>query len=128
MHASGKGPSSFAVRAGSMANARIYFEVLAISSLWLLTGCPKQSIADVNRNPARFSGRQIVVAGRVNDAFGALGTGVFQIDDGTGSLWVFCQTCSIPGKGTQITVAGRVEPNFTFSGRTFPLIMRETRK
>lgn len=57
--------------------------MIALGSL-LLAGCPPRvSIEKLNRDPGRYAGREVTIAGRVVDSFGALGRGVFQVDDGT---------------------------------------------
>ena len=58
----------------------------------LLAGCPpRERIEKIDRDPGRFAGREITIAGRVTDSYGAMGTGVFQIDDGTGAMWVLAR-------------------------------------
>lgn len=99
---------------------------LAVGIL-VLTGCPTHAdIAQINRDPGRFAGKDVTVAGRVTDSFGALGNGVFQIDDGTGTIWVFSQNFGVPSNGTKVAVTGRIEQGFSFGGRSFATIMRET--
>jgi hypothetical protein len=45
----------------------------------LLAGCPpRERIAKIDRDPGRFAGREITIAGRVTDSYGAMGTGVFR--------------------------------------------------
>lgn len=74
--------------------------LMLILAALLLAGCPpRESIARINRDPGRFAGKEISIAGRVTDSFGALGTGAFQIDDGTGTMWVFSEKFGIPGNG-----------------------------
>ena len=100
--------------------------VLTIASLFLL-GCPtRTSVADVNRDPAKYQGKEITIVGKVSDAFGALGTGVYQVDDGTGRLWIFSQNYGVPGLGAQVAVTGRLEQGFSFGGRSFALALRQT--
>jgi hypothetical protein len=75
----------------------------------LLAGCPpRESIEKINRDPGRFAGKEIPIAGRVTDSFGALGTGVFQIDDGTGTMWVLSEKYGVPGNGNDLAVTGRI--------------------
>ncbi len=100
---------------------------VAATSL-LLIGCPPHvSIADVNRDPGRYAGKEITIAGRVSDSFGALGNGLFQIDDGTGHMWVVSQSYGVPGNGNKVGVTGRIEQGFSFGGRSFAVVMKETK-
>jgi hypothetical protein len=95
----------------------------------LLAGCPRrESIAKINQDPARFAGKQISVAGRVTDSFGAAGTGVFQIDDGTGTMWVFSKGYGVPGGGAKVAVTGVIQQGFAFGGRNFATILLETER
>ncbi len=102
--------------------------LLSLGSL-LLAGCPpRESIAKINEDPGRFAGKEISIAGRVTDSFGAMGSGVFQVDDGTGTMWVFSERYGVPGSGAKLAVTGRIEQGFAFGGRNFATILRETER
>jgi len=112
---------------------RIHTRFLTVSLLLmavgLLAGCPRrESIAQIDREPGRFEGREITIAGRVDNSFGAMGTGLYQVDDGTGRMWVFSENFGIPGRDARLAVTGRVEEGFSFGGRHFAMILRETRR
>jgi hypothetical protein len=108
---------------------RIFAAVLAVVGSLLLAGCPaRESIARVDQTPGRFAGREISIAGRVVNSFGAMGAGVFQLDDGTGRIWVFSENFGVPGRDSKLAVTGRVEEGFSFGGRNFAVILRETRR
>jgi hypothetical protein len=93
----------------------------------LLAGCPHhENIAEINQDPARFAGKEISIAGRVTDSFGAMGTGVFQVDDGTGTIWVYSKGYGVPGGGAKVAVTGVIEQGFAFGGRSFATILAET--
>jgi hypothetical protein len=103
-----------------------FLAIVILSTLFFL-GCPtRTTIADINRDPGKYQNKEISVAGKVSDAFGALGTGVFQIDDGTGRLWVFSQNYGVPGSGAKVVVTGRLQQGFSFGGRSFALALRQT--
>ena len=106
------------------------FSLLLVSLAGLLlAGCPpRESIAKINQDPGRFAGKEISIAGHVTDSFGALGTGVFQIDDGTGTMWVFSKKYGVPSNGTNLAVTGVIEQGFAFGGRNFATILRETER
>ena len=106
---------------------RIVWVIAAVGALVLMVGCPTQtSIADINKDPGRFAGKDVSIHGSVSDSFGALGNGVFQIDDGTGRMWVYSQNFGVPGTGSKVAVTGRIEQGFAFGGRTFGVVLRET--
>jgi hypothetical protein len=109
--------------------ARVVAVVLVSLAGLLLAGCPpRESIAKINQDPGRYAGKEISIAGQVTDSFGALGSGVFQIDDGTGTMWVFSKKYGIPGNGAKIAVTGLIEQGFAFGGRNFATILRETER
>ncbi len=95
----------------------------------LLAGCPpRESIAKINQDPGRFAGKEISIAGRVTDSFGAMGTGAFQLDDGTGTMWVFSERFGVPASGAKLAVVGHVEQGFAFGGHNFAIILRQTER
>jgi hypothetical protein len=93
-----------------------------------LTGCSTHtSIADINRDPGHFTGKEITIGGQASNAFGAFGNGVFQVDDGTGNIWVFSQNFALPGNGSRVSVTGQVQQGFSFGGRNYGVIFRQTK-
>lgn len=102
--------------------------LIAVGSL-CLAGCPQRtSIERINRDPGRFAGKEVTIAGHVVNSFGAMGTGVFEVDDGTGHLWVFSERYGIPGREARLAVTGTIQQGFSFGGRNFATILRETRR
>jgi len=101
---------------------------LALATL-LLAGCPtRTSISAVNRDPGKYAGREVTLAGRVTDSFGELGNGVFQLDDGSGTMWVLSQGFGVPGNGAKVAVTGTVSQGFSFGGRSFAIILKQTQR
>jgi hypothetical protein len=108
---------------------RILSLVLLVAGVLCLAGCPQQqSIERINRDPGRFVGKEVAIVGRVTNSFGAMGSGVFQIDDGTGRMWVFSERYGVPGREARIGVAGYIEQGFSFGGRNYATVLRETRR
>jgi hypothetical protein len=100
---------------------------LALLTLWLV-GCPAHtSIADINRDPGRYAGKDITITGQASDSFGGFGNGVFQMDDGTGRIWVFSQNFGLPGNGARVSVTGQVQQGFSLAGRNYGVILRQTK-
>ena len=94
----------------------------------LLTGCPtRTSIADINKDPGHYSGRDVTIAGRTSNSFGALGNGIFEVDDGSGRMWVYSQSFGVPSNGSRVAVTGRIEQGFSFGSRSFAVILKETK-
>lgn len=109
---------------------KILICVLAGSLLLILmVGCPRrESIARIDQAPGRFAGREVSIAGHVVTSIGAMGTGVFQLDDGTGRIWVFSENFGLPGRDAKLAVTGRIEEGFSFGGKHYAMILRETRR
>lgn len=90
-----------------------------------LTACPSRTtIAKINADPGRYQNKEVVVAGTVTNSFGALGRGVYEIDDGTGRMWVYTQR-GVPSKGARVGAKGRVYNGFSFAGRNFGTVLEE---
>jgi len=103
--------------------------LLLVATMLLLAGCPpRESIAKINRDPGRYAGKEISIAGRVTNSFGAMGSGIFQIDDGTGTMWVLSGRYGVPAEGAKIAVIGHLQEGFAFGGRTFGTILHETER
>lgn len=92
----------------------------------LLVSCEREKISDINADPGRFHNMEVNIAGQVTQSIGVLGKGVYQINDGTGTLWVYSDKLGVPSKGTTVGVKGTVMPTFTFLGTNYATIMRET--
>jgi hypothetical protein len=92
-----------------------------------LAGCPKSTtIADINADPGRFRDKEVSIQGRVVNSFGLGGEGGYELDDGTGRMWVVAGGRSVPSKGSNVRATGRVQTGLTFAGRSFGTVLRET--
>lgn len=112
-----------------MKKKRIFLGVsIALLSL-ALTGCPERiRIGDISSDPGRYYDKEVTVVGRVVRSYGAAGAGVYEIDDGTGKLWVATEKYGVPSKDTYIGVTGKVVGGVTWGGRNYGNGMRETRR
>ncbi|MCL4401603.1 MAG: hypothetical protein M1436_02915, partial [Acidobacteria bacterium] len=90
----------------------------------LLTACGSVRIGRITQDPTRFRNRTVHVSGTVVTSFGALGTGGYQIQDGTGSIYVLSST-GVPSKGSRVTVHGTVINGATVFGRSIGTAIRE---
>src|SRR5947208_8786211 len=100
-----------------------------IGAILLLSACSRVSVESINRDPGRFHDKEITVAGRVANSFGIADAGAFELDDGTGRLWILSDTHDLPAAhNSSVTVTGQIEQRFSFAGRTFIIILREPRK
>jgi len=100
-----------------------------LSLIVFLSSCSDQvSIESINHDPGRFHEKEITIRGRVVNSFAVVDAGAFELDDGTGRLWVFRNKNDMPSHNSSVSVTGRIEPGFSFGGRNFVIILRETRK
>jgi hypothetical protein len=100
-----------------------------VVSVVLLTGCPPhKSIAEIQRDPGKYSNKEVTIGGNVVSTFGALGTGMYQLDDGTGRMWVISENYGVPSKGAKVAVVGRVMDTFSFGGRSYSTVLRQTQR
>ncbi|HEY0766131.1 MAG TPA: hypothetical protein VGD61_27360 [Pyrinomonadaceae bacterium] len=100
--------------------------VLLLSATLLFTACPSQTnIAKITANPDRYRGKEVGIAGRVTDSYGVLGAGAYEIDDGTGRMWVATRK-GVPSRGAHVGAKGYVHNGFSFAGRSFGTVMEET--
>ena len=102
--------------------------VLTISVLGLLlAACDRLKIGDITADPGRFNNKEVSVAGRVTSlSVGALNTGFYEIDDGTGKLFVLSSSRGAPSKDAYVGVKGTIMPTFTFLGRNYATVLRES--
>src|SRR2546427_10988663 len=96
----------------------------------VLASCERTRIGDITSDPGSFKNKEVAVAGEVVQAMGAsIGTfskGVYEISDGTGTLWVYSESRGVPSKGARIGVKGRVEESVTILGKNYGTLLRES--
>lgn len=99
---------------------------LLLAAVVLFTACPSQTtISKINADPARYRNKEVGIAGTVRDSYGVLGNGAYEIDDGTGRLWVVTKR-GVPSRGARVGAKGRIYTGFNFGGRNFGTVLEET--
>lgn len=91
----------------------------------LLAGCGPTRIGRILADPMHYQNRNVTVQGHVTGSVGAFVAGGYQVDDGTGKLYVISTGRGVPSKGTQVKVSGSVTPGFNFMGRSVGTVLRE---
>lgn len=91
----------------------------------LLSACGTVRIARINADPSRYHNRDVRVSGQVTNAFGALGSGGYQVDDGSGKIFVVSTGSGVPSKGSRVTVSGTVVNGATVLGTAYGTAIRE---
>ena len=99
---------------------------LVLAAVLLLTGCPSQTtISKINADPARYRNKEVAIVGTVRDSYGALGQGAYELDDGTGRIWVVTRR-GVPSRGARVGAKGHVYTGFNFGGRNYGTVIEET--
>jgi hypothetical protein len=110
---------------------KVIFVCLVLMIGLLAAACPKRvSIADIERNPSRYYDKDVAIAGTVQNSFGGSipilnqSGGLYKVDDGTGSIWVLTKR-SVPSKGAQLGVKGKIQNGINFNGKNYGLVLVE---
>jgi hypothetical protein len=85
----------------------------AVAVLVALAGCSARTINHIKADPSRYANKEVRIEGRVTESYSVLGTGAYEIDDGTGRLWVVSRT-GVPREGARVQVKGKVRDGFNF--------------
>jgi hypothetical protein len=95
-----------------------------------LTACPGTTpIKELLDDPSRFDGKTVRIAGQVKESIGALGVGIYQIDDGTGTLVVVSKAGNgTPRVGASVGVEGEFRSAFTLGAQTAAVLLEQRRK
>lgn len=105
---------------------RVWTGTFLLLLTFVLTACPeRETISKINADPGRFGQKEVGVAGRVTDSYGIPGYGAYEIDDGTGRLWVVTRR-GVPSRGSQVGAKGRVYSGLSWGGRSFGTVLEES--
>jgi len=106
---------------------RIKLATVACVFSFLMTACQHEKISDITSDPGRYQNKEVTVAGKVtNVSVGALGMGFYQIDDGTGKIYVVSEHHGAPVAGAHVGVKGTILPTFTFLGKNYATVLKES--
>lgn len=89
------------------------------------TALAKKTVNQINADPGRYRDKTISIVGTVTDSWGVLGNGAYEIDDGTGRIWVVADR-AVPSRGARVEAKGRVVNGFVMRGRNMAVVLRET--
>ncbi len=98
---------------------------LLLTGALLLTGCGSVRINRILADPARYSNRNVAVEGRVVNVVGALNMGLYEVDDGTGRIFVVSSR-GVPTRDARVKVEGTVQPGINIMGRSLGTAIRES--
>jgi protein-disulfide isomerase len=98
---------------------------LVTGAALLLSSCGSTKIGRILADPARYQNRGVTVEGTVTNVVGAFVAGVYQVDDGTGKIYVLSTGQGVPNKGVQVKVNGNVTPGLNVMGKSWGTAIRE---
>ena len=105
---------------------RISFLTVILIGIFLFTACPqRESISKINADPGRYRNKEVGLTGTVTDSYGVLDTGAYELDDGTGRIWVVTRR-GVPARGSKVGAKGRVYTGFNLGGRSFGTVLEES--
>ena len=90
----------------------------------LLAGCAPVTIGRITADPSRFQNKTVTVTGNVTNSVGVLGKGGYELDDGTGKIYVISGK-GVPSRGSRVQVTGRVSPGVEVLGTPVGVAIRE---
>ena len=83
-----------------------------LGTVLFLTSCEQKSINQIMADPQRYANKDVTVVGKVIKSYSVMGNGAYQIDDGTGKLWVVSKT-GVPREGARVAVKGKIRDGFS---------------
>src|ERR687883_86704 len=85
----------------------------------------KTSINKINADPGKYYNKKVSIEGTVTDSYGVLGQGAYELDDGTGKIWVIAER-AVPARGSRVEAKGHGITGFVYRGRNLAAAVRET--
>jgi hypothetical protein len=99
---------------------------ILLGLVFLFTACPSQTtISKINADPSRYKDKEVGIIGTVRDSYGVLGNGAYELDDGTGRIWVVTRR-GVPSRGARVGAKGRIHTGFNFGGRNYGTVLEES--
>jgi hypothetical protein len=90
--------------------------LLAISIAACASSTPTTTVNRLLAEPGRYANDDVWVRGNVVRSASVLGRGAYQIDDGTGTLWVISnQGLGVPRKDARVRVRGTLRDAYDLS-------------
>jgi hypothetical protein len=78
-----------------------------IISAIMMIACEQKTINQIKAEPDRYYKKEVAIVGNVIQSYSVLGKGAYEVDDGTGKLWVISAE-GVPRKGAHVLVKGTI--------------------
>ena len=95
--------------------AKLLLAMVLASAVLVLVGCEYKTINQIMAEPQRYANRDVGITGNVVRSFSGLGAGAYQVDDGTGKMWVVAKN-NVPREGARVGVKGKIQDGFNLGG------------
>ena len=95
--------------------AKLILAMVLASAMLVLVGCEYKTINQIMAEPQRYANRDVGITGNVVRSFSVLGAGAYQVDDGTGKMWVVAKN-NVPREGARVGVKGKIQDGFNLGG------------
>ena len=107
---------------------KVKFTLVLIFLIMLVHCAASVRIGDIRSTPNRFHDKNVTISGVVDETITLpiLGVAVYQLNDGTGAIWVKPKEMTVE-KGDHVRVTGTIKVGLTISGRSFGLILIESK-
>ena len=101
--------------------------MLSLVLTMLLTCAARTRISDIKQDTRKFHDKKVTVTGTVTNTITLpiLDVGLFQVDDGTGTIWVKPKS-ETPFKDDRVSITGTIKVGISISGKSFGLILFES--
>ena len=87
-----------------------------------------RDIAQLLRDPSRYYDKEVSISGTVVDSYGVLGNGAYQVEDGTGRIWVIASGRGVPSRDAWVEVSGSLQETATIKGKSVGTVLHEIKR
>jgi len=108
-----------------LSRRKLYILIFVIACATAQTTLAKTTINKINGDPSRYYDKKVTIEGTVTDSYGVLGEGAYELDDGTGRIWVIAER-AVPARGSRVETKGRIITGFVYRGRNLAAALRES--
>jgi hypothetical protein len=77
----------------------------------VMAGCEQTTINQIKADPGRYANKEVTIAGEVVNSYSVIGTGGYELDDGTGKLLIIAKS-GAPRKGAKVVVKGNIKDGY----------------
>jgi hypothetical protein len=92
-------------------SGQYWFMGIVLTLALAMLACEQKSINEIRADPGRYANKEVAVVGNVTRSFSLLGRGAYEVDDGTGKLWVISEK-GVPMQGARVLVKGTIRDGY----------------